>query len=97
MLKRTLATLLCMIAVLALCPLAANAEVLSGWTSKVDYENTDPNRYSIEIDLKNQIITVYEGPIGGPIVLQSLCTTGDEEHKTGAGTFKLGERKERLG
>ena len=37
MLKRTLATLLCMITVLALFPLAANAEVLSGWTSKVDY------------------------------------------------------------
>lgn len=27
-----------MITVLALFPLAANAEVLSGWTSKVDYE-----------------------------------------------------------
>ena len=97
MLKRTLATLLCMITVLALFPLAANAEVLSGWTSKVDYENTDPNRYSIEIDLKNQIITVYEGPIGGPIVLQSLCTTGDAEHATNAGTYKLGDMKERFG
>ena len=86
-----------MITVLALFPLAANAEVLSGWTSKVDYENTDPNRYSIEIDLKNQIITVYEGPIGGPIVLQSLCTTGDAEHATNAGTYKLGDMKERFG
>lgn len=30
-------------------------------------------------------------------MLQSLCTTGDAEHQTGAGTFKLGDMKERFG
>ena len=97
MLKRIVALALCMISVLALIPAVSSAKTLSGWTSKVDYDNTDPNKYSIEIDLKNQIITVYEGKIGGTIVLQSLCTTGDSEHQTGAGTYKLGDMKERFG
>ena len=97
MLKRIVALTLCMISVLALIPAVSSAKTLSGWTSKVDYDNTDPNKYSIEIDLKNQIITVYEGKIGGTIVLQSLCTTGDSEHQTGAGTYKLGDMKERFG
>ena len=97
MLKRTVALMLCMLSVFTLLPAFSSAQTLSGWTSKVDYDNTDPNKYSIEIDLVNQIITVYEGQIGGRIVLQSLCTTGDAEHQTGAGTFKLGDMKERFG
>ena len=78
----------------------AKASVLPGYTSKVDYDNTDPNRYKIDIDLVNQIITVYEkGPAGlyDSVVLQSLCTTGNEENPTGSGTFKLGHLKERFG
>lgn len=97
MLKKTLCTALCAIMLLCLFPAAGNAQTLSGWTSKVDYDNTDPNKYVIEIDLVNQIITVYEGRIGGSIVLQSLCTTGDAKHQTGAGTYKLGDMKERFG
>lgn len=97
MLKRTVALMLCMLSVLTLLPAFSSAQTLGGWTSKVDYDNTDPNKYTIEIDLVNQIITVYEGQIGGRIVLQSLCTTGDAEHQTGAGTFKLGDMKERFG
>ena len=97
MLKRTVALMLCILSVFTLLPAFSSAQTLSGWTSKVDYDNTDPNKYSIEIDLVNQIITVYEGQIGGRIVLQSLCTTGDAEHQTGAGTFKLGDMKERFG
>ena len=89
MLKRTVALMLCILSVFTLLPAFSSAQTLSGWTSKVDYDNTDPNKYSIEIDLVNQIITVYEGQIGGRIVLQSLCTTGDAEHQTGAGTFRL--------
>lgn len=96
--KRLLALVLCLATAIALIPaLPAEAAVLPGMTSKVDYDNTDPNRYTIEIDLVNQIITVYEGGIGGRIVLQSLCTTGNEENPTGAGTFKLGQLKERFG
>ena len=97
MLKRTVALMLCILSVFTLLPAFSSAQTLSGWNSKVDYDNTDPNKYSIEIDLVNQIITVYEGQIGGRIVLQSLCTTGDAEHQTGAGTFKLGDMKERFG
>lgn len=98
MLKRTLALLLCFLTALALLPaVPVQAAVLSGWTSKVDYDNTDPNRYAIEIDLVNQVITVYEGAIGGPIAVQSLCTTGNAENPTGAGTYKLGSMKERFG
>ena len=78
----------------------ALASVLSGYTSKVDYDNTDPNRYKIDIDLVNQIITVYEKGSSGVydnIVLQSLCTTGNAENPTGSGTYKLGHLKERFG
>ncbi len=74
--------------------------MLSGYTSKVDYDNTDPDRYKIEIDLINQVISVYErdglGNYTG-LVLQGLCTTGNEENPTGAGTYKLGQMKERFG
>lgn len=99
MLKRILAAVLCIISLgaVATFPTSANAEVLDGWTSKVDYDNTDPNKYVIEIDLKNQVITVYEGKIGGNIVIQSLCTTGDASHATNSGTYKLGDMKERFG
>ncbi|MEL7603897.1 MAG: SH3 domain-containing protein [Bacillota bacterium] len=79
---------------------AAEARVLSGYTSKVDYDNTDPARYKIDIDLVNQVITVYEqGAVGvyDKIVLQGLCTTGNAENPTGSGTFKLGHLKERFG
>ena len=78
----------------------AKASVLPGYSSKVDYDNTDPNRYKIDIDLVNQIITVYERSSTGVydnIVLQSLCTTGNSENPTGSGTFKLGHLKERFG
>ena len=96
--KRLLAFVLCLFMLSAFIPATpAQAQVLSGNTSKIDYDNTDPNRYVIEIDLVNQIITVYEYQIGGTIVLQSLCTTGNAENPTNAGTFKLGSMKERFG
>lgn len=96
--KRLLAVVLCLVTLFSLVPIApASATVLPGNTSKVDYNNTDPNRYVIEIDLNNQILTVYDYQIGGSIVLQTLCTTGNDENPTGAGTFKLGDLKERFG
>ncbi|MCE5235803.1 MAG: SH3 domain-containing protein [Clostridiaceae bacterium] len=76
---------------------AAQATVLNGMVSKVDYENTDPNRYYIELDLVNQIITVYEGGPAGVIVLQSLLSSGNEENPSGSGTYRLGPLKERFG
>ena len=61
----------------------------------MDYDNTDPNRYTIEIDLVNQVITVYDQ--SGSAVLQSLCTTGSDKTPTGSGKFRLGDLKERFG
>lgn len=94
--KRCIAVLLCVLIAAAALPSAGYAEILSGYTSKVDYANTDANRYYIEIDLTNQIITVYD-LYSSTMVLQSLCTTGNEENPTGAGTYKLGDLKERFG
>ncbi len=100
MLKRisAFALALCLLFAAALLPAApTEAATLPGWSSKVDYDNTDPSRFAIEIDLVNQVLTVYERAIGGTIVLQSLCTTGNAENPTGAGTYKLGDMKERFG
>jgi len=98
---KRLFTLILTLAVLltALFPAAAYAAVPGGYTSKIDYDNTDPNRYMIEVDTKNQIITVYEAANGSysKIVLQGLCTTGKAESPTSSGTFKMGHLKERFG
>lgn len=81
---------------LLMAPAVASAKTIGGYTSKVDYSNTDPDRYRIEVDLTNQVISVYERA-DGQLVLQGLCTTGNAENPTGAGTFKLGHLKERFG
>lgn len=94
--KRLLALILCLCTLLAAFPAVANAAILPGMTSKVDYDNTDPGLYTIDIDLVNQVITVYQTATGS-IVLQSLCTTGDAENPTGSGKFPLGQMKERFG
>lgn len=94
--KRFLALILCLCSLLVSLPAVAQAAILPGMVSKVDYDNTDPNLYTIDIDLVNQVITVYQTATGG-IVLQSLCTTGDAENATGSGKFKLGQMKERFG
>lgn len=99
--KRVLTGILAALLLFALLPAqTAKAAVLNGYTSKVDYDNTDPGRYRIDVDLVNQIFTVYQkGPSGAydGIVLQTLCTTGNEENPTGSGTYKLGSLKERFG
>ncbi len=97
MARRMIAFVLALTCCFALLPAVASAQTLPGWSSKVDYDNTDPNKYVVEIDLTNQIITVYEGSIGGSIVLQGLCTTGNAQNPTGVGTYRMGELKERFG
>lgn len=100
MFKRCCIALLAVFTLICALPVTAGAEVLPGYTSKVDYDNTDPARYFIEIDLTNQVITVYEKNAQGTysdIVIQGLCTTGNEENPTGAGTYKIGDLKERFG
>ena len=94
--KRLLALLLCLCSILSFLPAVAHATVLPGMTSKVDYDNVDPALYTIDIDLVNQIITVYHTSTGS-IILQSLCTTGNAENPTGSGKFALGDLKERFG
>ena len=91
---RIAAITLALIMLFALAPASAMASTIPGMTSKVDYDNTDPNRYVIEIDLVNQIITVYQG---SSVVIQSLCTTGSSTNPTGSGVFKIGDLKERFG
>lgn len=93
--KRILTLILAITALLSICAPAA-AQIIPGNTSKVDYDNVDPTRYWIEIDLKNQVITVYESA-SGSIMVQSLCTTGSEERPTGAGVYTVGDLKERFG
>jgi uncharacterized protein YgiM (DUF1202 family) len=98
--KRLLAFTLAFAALFMLFAQPASAAVPRGYTSKVDYDNMDTARYKIEVDLNNQIITVYERDAAGnytSMILQGLCTTGDAENPTGAGTFKLGHLKERFG
>ncbi|MDR1619207.1 MAG: SH3 domain-containing protein [Clostridiales bacterium] len=99
--KRALILLLAAIMLPPLLPARiADATVLDGLTSKVDYTNTDPGRYQIEIDLINQVITVYEKDDAGTYtnsVLQGLCTTGNADNPTGVGAYKLGDLKERFG
>ena len=46
MLKRTVALMLCILSVFTLLPAFSIAQTLSGWTSKVDYDNTDPVSYT---------------------------------------------------
>ena len=94
--KKLLALVLCFLMATALFPATANATVLSGMASKVDYDNTDANKYTIDIDLTNQVITVYDNYTGAT-VLQGLCTTGNDENATGSGQYKLGSMKERFG
>lgn len=91
---RIAALTLALVMLFALTPSTASAATISGMTSKVDYDNTDPDRFVIQIDLVNQIITVYEGQ---NIVLQGLCTTGSSTNPTGSGVFKTGDLKERFG
>ncbi|MDO5111646.1 MAG: SH3 domain-containing protein [Clostridia bacterium] len=93
--RRIIAMAIALLTLMSL-PLTAQAHVLTGNTSKVDYDNTDPNLYWIEIDLTNQIISVYQTTTGA-VMLQSLCTTGGEETPTGAGVYKIGDLKERFG
>ena len=77
--------------------------------AKDELKNTDPEKYYILLDLKNQIVTVYERDENGEytkIVRQFLCSTGRTEidpevpddvgTPTPRGIYKIGGR-ERFG
>ena len=97
---RSLATLLTVITVLCI-PLSAHAYD--------ELKNTDPEKYYILLDLKNEIVTVFEKDANGEytrIVRRFLCSTGrtevdendpeDEGTPTPVGIWKIGGR-ERFG
>lgn len=101
--KRGLALLLCAITLLAVCSAPGTAKALD------ELKNTDPDKYYILLDLRNQIVTVYERDEAGEytrVVRRFLCTTGrtevdpedpeDEATPTPSGIWKMGGR-ERFG
>lgn len=66
----------------------------------IAYTNTNPARYQIEVDITNQVVTVYEKSENGQydsIVKQFICTTGASATPTPWGSFKMGDRRERFG
>jgi len=69
------------------------------WTpDNVVYANADPNRYEIEVDLVNQVVTVTD-TTDGSIALQAICTTGEEKPSTitPTGTWRLNSTRRRFG
>ncbi len=56
--------------------------------------NLDASKYRIEVDLTNQIMTVYED---NEIVRQALCSSGMSGFSTPTGSFKMLGMKERFG
>ena len=74
--RRGLALLVSILTVLALLFAPRTADALD------ELKNTDPDRYYILLDLRNQIVTVYERDEAGEytrIVRRFLCTTGRTE------------------
>ena len=101
--RRGLALLVSILTVLALLFAPRTADALD------ELKNTDPDRYYILLDLRNQIVTVYERDEAGEytrIVRRFLCTTGrtevdpedpeDVATPTPKGIWKIGGR-ERFG
>ena len=87
--------------VLALCALAPSAAL-----ARDELKNTDPEKYYIELDTGNQVVTVYQKDDAGEytrIVRRMVCTTGKTEPNgdepaspTPGGRWKMGAR-ERFG
>ena len=51
-----------------------------------------PSPYRVDVDIVNQIVTVYENRDGGAVVMQGLCSSGAED-ATPLGTFKMPEKE----
>lgn len=68
---------------------------------KVVYANADPNKYYIEVDLTNKVITIYEkgekSKKFDQIAQQFICTIGTDATPTPEGSFKLNEMRRRFG
>lgn len=102
--KRALGILLALLFALGMVTVPRTASALD------ELKNTDPDKYYILLDLKNQFITVYQRDENGEytrIVRRFLCSTGSDEPKdeldpedigtpTPTGIWKIGGR-ERFG
>ena len=67
----------CLALVLALCSLLPSVAL-----ARDELKNTDPEKYYIELDTRNQVVTVYEKDDQGEytrIVRRMLCTSGKTE------------------
>lgn len=67
---------------------------------KVVYANADPTKYRIELDLTNNITSIYEKNSKGKysnLVKQFICTVGASDTPTPTGTYKLNDSRRRFG
>lgn len=95
-LPKIMAMLLSILLSMGFAP-AALADVVN---MNIPYQQNDPQKYQIEIDLTNQVGTIYERDQTGEytvIARQFLVTSGDKENPTPTGTFRLGTMRERFG
>lgn len=95
--KRTVAYFLLVVALLmSLTSLYQTAFAFD----KVIYANADPFKYSVELDLTNKIVTVYEKGTSGKynkIAKQFICTIGASKTPTPLGSFRFNESRRRFG
>lgn len=62
--------------------------------------NTDPQRYRLEVDVTNCVITAYERDEQGlytKAARQMIMSSGNAENRTPNGTFTIGDMRERFG
>lgn len=86
--------------VLALAALLPVTGALAWSPDEVVFANTDPDLYTIKVDLTNKVVTVYERVDNDPyakIARQSICTTGTNSDKTPTGKWRLDLTRRRFG
>jgi Uncharacterized protein conserved in bacteria len=95
--KITMAGICVLLSLVLLLPMAPPAKAFD----KVVYANADPNKYYVEVDLTNKIITVFEkgekSKKYDQIVKQFICTIGTDATPTPAGSFKFNDMRRRFG
>ena len=100
-LKRVICALLCALTFTAVLPAATGQDVAQARAfDPVNYANADPDKYYVEVDLTNNIVTVYEkGETGkyDTVAMQALCTPGAKATPTPTGTFTLNTGRRRFG
>lgn len=97
--KRRLLTLLLAVACVVAAVLPA-AGALAWSPDEVLFAQTDPERYTIVVDLTNKVTTVYEREGEDPyarVAKQFICTTGTNSDLTPTGSWRLNLRRRRFG